>query len=216
MINQKALFLVFLICGTSNFCFSQFEGKLSYDMTYTSSDPEVLSFIEMLPKQSTLSVRGSEMRLNQSLAGGGSQAFITNSELKTSILLMKFMGQDFQVRMNEEEMMKLEKAESFKIVNGDKTKIIAGYTCKQAFALSGKDSLELYYAPELKTLCVLSQFEDLEGLPLQYEVIKGKMRISYQCTSVSAEKIDPAIFSVDENIKEIPFEQFSQSFAVSK
>ena len=129
---------------------------------------------------------------------------------------MKFMGQEFQVRMNEEEMLKLERAESFKIVEGKKTKIIAGYTCNQAFALSGKDSLEIYYAPQLQTLCVLPQFADLKGIPLQYKIVKGAMRIYYQCTSVSVEKIDPAVFTVDESIIQIPFEQFSQSFAISK
>ena len=217
MINQKGIYLLFLfVCGFSNFCFSQFEGRVYYEMTYVSSDPETLTFIDMLPKQSSLSIKGAEMLLSQSLAGGGSQAFITNSELKTSILVMKFMGQKFQVRMNEEEMTKLERAESFKIVEGHKTKVIAGYTCKQAFALSGKDSLEIYYAPELKTLGILPQFAELDGLPLQYEIAKGKMRISYQCTSVSAEKIDQAIFTVDDKITQIPFEQFAQSFAVSK
>ncbi|NEN23172.1 hypothetical protein G3O08_06625 [Cryomorpha ignava] len=217
MINQKAPYLVFLfVFGFSNFCFSQFEGKVYYEMTYESNDPETLTFIDMLPKQSTMSIKGTQMRLNQSLAGGGSQAFITNSDLKTSILLMKFMGQEFQVKMNEMEMLKLEKAESFKIVDGTKTKVIAGYTCNQAFALSGKDSLEIYYAPELRTLCVLPQFADLKGIPLQYEIAKGKMRISFQCSSVSVEKIDQAVFTVDESIKQIPFEQFAQSFAVSK
>lgn len=217
MINQKGIFLlILLVCGYSTICFSQFEGKVFYEMTYESSDPETQTFIGMLPKESSIAIKGAEMRLSQSLAGGGAQAFITNSELKTSTLVMKFMGQKFQVQMNEEEMMKLERAEPFKIVKGNKTKEIAGYTCNQAFALMGTDSLEIYYAPELKTNGILPQFAELDGLPLQYEIAKGKMRISYQCTSVSPEKIDPAIFIVDSKITQIPFEQFAQSFAVSK
>lgn len=215
MISQKVYFLVFFL-GISQLCFGQFEGKIYYEMTYASDDPETQTFIDKLPKESTLSIKGTEMRLNQSLEGGGSQAFITNSKLKTSTLLMKFMGQEIQVKMNEEQMLKLESAETLKIIEGTKTKVIAGYQCKQAFALSGKDSLELYYSPQLQTQCVLPQFANLKGIPLQYEIVKGAMRMSYKCTAVSVEKINETEFTVDEKIMQIPFEQFAQSFAISK
>ena len=215
----KSIFtFFFLLFGTSfsNLAFGQFEGKLFYEVSYLSDDKETLTFIEMLPKESTLSIKDTQMRLSQSIAGGGSQAFITNSATNTSTLLMRFMGQEFQVKLNESELMKLEQTENLKIVEGTKTKVIADHKCLQSFAIQGSDTLEIYYAPELQTNCVLPQFADLKGIPLQYEVIKGKLRIAYSCKSISKETVADDVFSVDPKIKEIPFEQFAKSFAIAK
>ncbi len=200
----------------SSLAFGQFEGKLFYEVSYASEDKETLTFIGMLPKKSTLSIKDSQMRLSQSIAGGGSQAFITNSATNTSTLLMRFMGQEFQVKLNESDLMKLEQTANLKIIEGKNTKMIAGYNCKQSFAIQGTDTLEIYYAPELQTDCVLPQFADLKGIPLQYEVVKGKLRIAYSCESISTEPIEESTFLVDPKIKEIPFAQFAQSFAIAK
>ena len=92
-------FVLFIAFCVSHLCYSQFEGIVLYEMTYSSTDPDTRSYIDMLPKESTLYVKGSQMRLDQPIAGGGSQAFITDLSANTSTLVMRLMGQKFQVNM---------------------------------------------------------------------------------------------------------------------
>ena len=214
-ILPKYFTFILLFC-ISHLCFSQFEGMVYYEMAYSSSDPDTRSYIEMLPKESTLYIKDSQMRLDQPIAGGGSQSFITNSKTNTSTLVMRLMGQKFQVSMDGNEMQQLEKIQKLKIIEGNKTKKIFGYLCHQAFALSGKDSLEIYYAPELQTRCILPQFSDLKGLPLQYEIVNENIRIKYSCSKLTRETIAADVFEVDDDILKIPFEQFAQSFGITK
>lgn len=209
-------FILFFAFYVSHFCYSQFEGIVLYEMSYSSTDPDTRSYIDMLPKASTLYIKDSQMRLDQPIAGGGSQSFITNLSANTSTLVMRLMGQKFQVSMNGEEMQQLEKIQKLKIIEGTKTKEICGFLCHQAFALSGNDSLEIYYAPNLQTRCILPQFSDLKGLPLEYEIINDDIRIKYSCNKITRETIAKDVFEVDDKVLKIPFEQFAQSFAVSK
>jgi len=156
------------------------------------------------------------MRLDQYIVGGGSQSFITNLTANTSTLVMRLMGQKFQVKMTSEEMQQLEKIQKLKIIEGKLTKIIGGYTCQQAFAISGNDSLEIYYLPQLKTRCILPQFADLKGLPLEYEIVNDHIRMKYSCNNISQKIIENSVFEVDDEVLKIPFEQFAQSFGISK
>lgn len=212
---HKYFILFFAFC-VSDYCYSQFEGIVLYEMTYSSSDPDTQSYINMLPKESTLYIKDSQMRLNQPIAGGGSQSFITNLAANTSTLVIRLMGQKFQVRMTEQEMQQLEKIQKLPIIEGSKTKEICGYICRQAFALSGNDSLEIYYAPELQTRCILPQFSDLKGLPLEYEIVNDHIRIKYSCNNITRKTITKDVFEVDDEVLKIPFEQFAQSFGVPK
>lgn len=214
--NLLVYFILFFTFCNSHSCFSQFEGIVLYDMTYSSADPDTRSYITMLPKESVLYIKDTQTRFDQALTGGGFQSFITNSASNTSILLMRFMGQKFQVSLDGEEMQQLEKIQNLKIIEGTKTKEIYGYLCHQVFALSGNDSLEIYYTPDIKAPSILPQFSDLKGLPLQYEIINDHIRIKYSCNKIMAESIAKNVFEVDDDIQKIPFEQFAESFAVSK
>lgn len=216
MKSRKYSILFLLMIGIVELCDAQFEGKIEYSISYHTNDASLKMYEDALPKKSTLLIHNEHMRFEQTLAGGGQQAFVANSDLGTSILLMNFLGQEFQVKMDEDDLMQLEKTKKFRIIEGKKTKMIAGHSSKEAFAIDGTDTLQIFYAPDIQTPTILPQFEDLKGLPLQYEVVKGELRITYICTNVKVESVDLANFEVSDAIKEIPFSEFARSFAVSK
>lgn len=214
-IRKYSILFVFLF-GIVELCNAQFEGKIEYAISYQTNDSQLKMYEDALPKKSTLLIHNEHLRFEQALAGGGKQAFVSNSSLGTSILLMNFLGQEFQVKMDEDDMMMLEKAKKLKIIEGRKTKMIAGHICKEAFAIDGPDTLQIFYSPDIQTPTILPQFEDLKGLPLQYEVVKGKLHIKYVCTEVKIESVALTNFEVSDEIKEIPFTEFARSFAISK
>lgn len=216
MRNFTCLFLTLLMLGVGHFCHAQFEGEIKYAMTYSSEDTELQSLISSLPTKSTLLVKDNFTSFSQPIAGGGKQAFISNSTLGTSTLLMNFMGQPFQVKVNESDLLQLQQTKKLKIVKGKKKKHIAGFECFQAFAFSGKDTLEIYYTPKIKTPLILPQFENLSGLPMEYQLTRGNLTIRYLCTSITEEPIAASNFKIPDSVREIPFAEFAKAFAVAK
>lgn len=215
MIKNFTCTCVFLL-GLALSGWSQFEGKIFYNVTYQATDSNALPFLSMLPKESVLYIKDYQIRFNQSIAGGGAQSFIVNSALNTSTLVMQFMGQSFQVNLDGEELQQLELTQKLKIVEGTKTKEICGQVCNEAFALSNNDSLQIFYAPNLKTTCILPQFADLKGLPLEYEVLNEDLRIKYSCEKIEEKHLSLQIFDVSDDVPKIPFEQFAQAFAIPR
>lgn len=195
---------------------AQFEGVVTYKITYSSDDPKASAFMGMMPETSTLIVKNHMVRFDQDVAGGGKQSFVANDRDKSNRLLMSFMGQEFQVNLNEEQLLQLEQTKKLEITKAEKTKTIAGFECKLAQAQLENTPIEIYYAPELKTPTVLPQFAELEGLPLKYEVVKGSVHMVYEAISVEHKPIPETAFDISNRIREIPFEKFAESFAVSK
>lgn len=215
---NNRIFSIFIICflGIVKLCNAQFEGKIEYSISYQTSDEELNVYKDALPSTSTLLIHAEHLRFDQALAGGGKQAFVANASAGTSILLMNFLGQEFQVKMDEEDLLKLKKTKKLQIIEGWKTKMIAGFLCNEAFAVDGADTLQIFYSTDIQAPTILPQFEGLKGVPLQYEVVKGNLHIKYVCTEVKKEPIALENFEVSKSIKEIPFEEFARSFAISK
>ncbi len=214
-VRKYSLLFLFLL-GIIELCNAQFEGRIEYAMSYQTSDVELKMYEDALPKKCTLLIHNEHLRFEQALAGGGKQAFVANANLGTSILLMNFLGQEFQVKMDESELLQLKKTKKLQMIESEKTKMIAGYLCKEAFAIDGADTLHIFYSPDIQTPTILPQFESLKGLPLQYEVVKGSLNILYVCTEVKTESVSLENFEVSDKIKEIPFAEFARSFAISK
>lgn len=216
MINVQSPFVLLLIVFFPLSIFAQFEGKIIYDVSYESSSAEIAPLITSLPAQSTLWLKNERSRFTQPVAGGGEQAFVSNAADGSTILLMQFLGQSFQVRMTQSEILELKPAADFKIVEGKLRKNIAGLECRQAFAISGSDSLEIYYTPEIEVPTILPQFKQLNGLPLEYEISRNDLHIRYRCSHLSQEAVADASFEISDEVKVIPFEQFARSFALTR
>jgi GLPGLI family protein len=207
-------FTGFAFFATNVFC--QFEGRISYSIAYQTDQAELGALAGMLPKLSTLKIKGNKLRYDQPLAGGGRQAFIIDGNAKTNTLLMNFLGQEFKVKMEEEELLLLESAESYEITTTDQTKMIEGYECKMALAISGEDTLTVFYTEAIQCPPVLPQFSDIKGLPLYYEMKKGGFFMKYTCTKIEDMIIPNDDFEIPGSIREIPFKEFANSFAITK
>lgn len=208
--------LALLLCAAMHNCMAQFEGIITYSIQYTAQDEAAEAYIDALPDESTLLLKDEHIRFNQAVAGGGQQAFLANTNLQTSTLLMNFLGQQYQVKMNREDVMKLKQINKFKFEKTAETKTIAGYECIKALAFSEMDTLEVFYTTAIQAPKVLPQFEDLPGLPLQYEVNQGNMHLTYTCSSISSEPVDASQFQISKQVKVIPFDKFAESFALPK
>ncbi len=195
---------------------AQFEGKVIYRVKYSSEDPTKGSMLEMLPEYSTLLLKGEMLRFNQEIIGGGRQSFVIDAGNNSNTLLMSFMGQEFRVPMNEDEVSQLQAADELKLVKTEKTMVIQGYECTHAMAITSEDTLNVYFTDRIQVPPILPQFSQIDGLPLMYEVKKGDIRMTYTCSSIAEGQIDDQEFEIPSHIKAIPFKYFARNFAIMK
>ncbi len=217
MTRKKLPLFLFLVTLSLNLSSqTQFSGKINYSISYESNDPSLTEMKDILPSESYLLIKGDRLRFNQNIMGGGMQSFIVDKGIKSNILLMNFMGQEYKVFMSEEQVSILEKSQELNLIETNKTEVIQGFNCKHVEAIAKGDTLDIYYTEEIPTPAVLPQFASIKGLPLYYEVKKSGLKMTYKCTSIEKADIEDTAFSVSDRVKEIPFKEFAKNFAITK
>jgi GLPGLI family protein len=214
-INLSVLLLSIFIAW-SGIVAAQFTGKITYSIRYETDDTSMKGMMDILPSESYLFIKGQKLRFNQMIMGGGMQSFIVDKDQKVNTLLMNFMGQEYKVNMDEDQVALLEKAQELSLQETDKTEVIQGFNCKHVLATAKGDTLNIYYTEEIPTPAVLPQFASIKGLPLYYEVVKSGIKMTYKCTQVEKMEISDSEFQVPNSVKEIPFKEFAKNFAISK
>lgn len=207
-------FLSFMLAFFAGY--GQFEGKVIYDVAYSSDDPDLASLARHFPKESELFINGANSRFQQNVSGGGQQIFINNEDDNKNILVMRFLGESFKVVLTRQNLAMLEENISFKAVPSGKTKDILGVKCLQAIAVVGNDTLSVYYSPELYTGNMLPQFKSVQGLVLEYETIQDGLYTHFKAREMHSETVAMDRFDIPDIIREISFEDFAKNFAYKK
>jgi len=170
----------------------------------------------MLPNKSVLYLKEEMSLFEQEVAGGGRQAFIIDAQKGSGILVMQFLGQGYKVEMSQEEIESLKKTEELNIVKTDELKTIAGFPCKKVLALTSSDTLEVFYTESLKSKSSFPPFAKIAGIPLQYELVRGGIKMKYTAMEVNETSLDGSLFTSAPAMKSMEFEDFARSFAISQ
>lgn len=215
------LFRCFIFAGSLLTCTisvaqDTFEGTVTYRLEYRSTDSALAQIENALPTVSTYTVKGPQLMVSQPMPGGGRQAMITNADNGKNTLVMMFMGQEYRIDLDTKELSTLESNAQLELVETGKSKSILGRKCNFAWALHARDTIKVFYAPDLSTRIDLPPFKGLNSIPLEFETISKGMRIKYTATKVQPEPIPDDRFDVDPAIRTIRFEDFARSFAIPK
>ncbi|MCH2214022.1 MAG: hypothetical protein MK086_02515 [Flavobacteriales bacterium] len=208
------IFLGTIFLFLSTFLFGQFEGVIHYNVTYEAVDESKSSLMSMLPNEASLYCKGQKSLFEQKIAGGGVQAFASDGEGGDAFLMMQFLGQGYKVEMSQEQMMSLKQTKNLEIEKTDDVKVIAGYTCKRGLARSGAETLEFYYCTELESETNFPPVAKLDGLPLEYEIIKGGIKMKFFATSVEKMEVSDSKFEPLDGLVAMKFDVFAKSFAI--
>lgn len=212
---MKRLFTsVFTICllSIASLLYAQdsFEGVINYNIEYKQLPQQMEAQREMLPKNMKVSFKNHKSRMEQTIGNGGSQVIISDNEKKIGYLAMDMMSQKILVVIPKdkyEESMKRNK--DVEIEYHDEIKNIAGYDCKKAVVKQSGNELTVYYTEELPSQA-LKDFNQLKGLPLQYEAYQNGMHMVISATDVSKKSIDSKIFEKPTGYQEMSIEQIQQ------
>ena len=204
---------IWLIAGTGLLPFAGSAQKRVGDLTvlYNSA---ITSLQDSAKKIS--STTGFFLKGNLSRAEVNSTQFssvtIYDSKAGSGVLLKEVNGQKLLIRMNEENWnQKNRRFMNLSFTKTSETKTIAGYFCTQAKATTPDGSeITVFYTrdlmPENKNYD--PPFKNLDGLPLEYELVKGNLHIKYTLASINLNPVPASKFDIPTSgYRELTYEE---------
>lgn len=174
-----------------------FEGKITYEISYEELPEAIEPYAAMLPKESTSYHKGKKSRTEQNTMGGQTIT-IVDMEKKVGYIVMDMMGMKSAYKMEESDLEAGNKeGDKFDIKYTNETKTIAGYVCKKV-EITSKDDKSVTYAYVTDKIEGMnnSKMNYLKGFPLEYTVKANGMEMSIKAKSISKEKVSDAFFTL--------------------
>jgi GLPGLI family protein len=137
---------------------------------------------------------------------------IQDSRTGNGVVLQEVSGQKLLIRMTENNWKdRNKKYEGITFQKADETKTIAGYKCLKAVATT-KDGLNfnVYYTTEIMpdNMDFNYEFKNLGGLPLEYELSQGKIKIRYTLSKIDLNPVPASKFDIPKaGYRELTYEE---------
>jgi GLPGLI family protein len=192
------LFPFFLSAQKKNF-----EGVITYSISFEKSGlpPDAITMLD--GAESIVYIKGDKRRVDMKTIMQSTTS-VMDDKAKTVLMTMEVMGHKYLVRMNEADLNKeKETAPATSIIYLDEQKEIAGYACKKAEVTlketdgSGKMFI-VYYTDAIPTNSIKNAFEGLKGFPMQYDIAKAGVNMSFTAKRVTKEIITDSTFELSK------------------
>ena len=128
------------------------------------------------------------------------------------VILKEVSGQKLLIRMNPDNWAERNRQyDGIVFSNTNETKDIAGYSCIKAIGQTGNGtSITVWYTRNLvpETRAYDPIFRTLDGLPLDYELTKGNVKIHYRASSISFNPVPASKFDIPSSgFREMNYEE---------
>lgn len=175
------------------------EGTLVYNMSVEtgSGEPKMADMLD--GATTTIYLKGNESR-SELVSSLGREATIYNASTGKGVMLKDYSGQKLMITLtakNWEENNK--KYEGIVFNNTSETAKISGFNCQKAIAkLNNGTSFTVFYTTDITVTnkSYDAQFKTLPGLPVQYEMQSGKMKLKFTLASISYNSVPASMFEV--------------------
>lgn len=200
-------FITLLFSLLTLISFAQESGKITYNITMESDDPEMQQAMAMMGGD-------MEMQVISFYSEDGFRSEMTNPFMSTTtisssdsdevlILMSGMMGKSAiktaASDYRDSKGLKGKKGESIDIPFKDETKEILGYTCKKAIIDAGsKEEMVFWYTEEIAPKKLAPDMpQSLPGIPLEYSMKTQGMDMNFVVTDISFEPVDASMFNLD-------------------
>ena len=182
-----------------------------YDATITTGSDEPKMADAFDGATTTIYLKGNLSRSELSSALFSSTT-IHDARTGAAVVLREVSGQKLLIRMTPENWIeKNRKYQGISFTNTNETKAIAGYTCEKAVAsLSDGSTFTVYYTSEIipENKEYDYQFKNLNGLPLEYELTQGKLKIKYTVSKINLNPVPASKFDIPKGgYREMTYEK---------
>jgi len=159
----------------------------------------------------TVYIKGNKSR-SEIVSAIFSSTVIFDASTGFGVILKEVSGQKLLIRLNPDnwkERNRLYDGMVFKTTS--ETKEIAGYKCQKATAMTKSGStITVFYTKDLLTENKEYDppFRNLEGLPLEYELASGDVKISYRVSRISLNPVPVSKFDIPKSgYREMNYEE---------
>jgi GLPGLI family protein len=203
---KQSIFLVALILITSlSVAQKNFEGKITYKITYSELPEGAEMFASMLPSEMKYYIKAEKTRIEQDGAMTGSQVMIMDSKLKMLYILMDMMGQKIVMK---QDLANDPEVPEPTITNTTETKKIAGYMCNKAIVKTEEGDMVIFYTTEIPA--THDKFNKIPGFPMEYEIRQQGLVMLLQASTVEKSKLENSLFEIPEGYTEKSMEDLQK------
>ncbi len=213
---NRTLTIVLLMLTTAGSFTAAAQKKVSeltlvYDASISTGDTQPKLADAFDGATTTVYIKGT---LSRSEMSSALASFTTIHDARTgaAVVLQEISGQKLLIKMTAENWKdKNKRYEGITFKPTDETKIIAGYKCTKAIAtMKDGSTFTVYYTrdimPENSDYNV--QFKNLDGLPLEYELIQGKLKIKYTVSKINMNPVPASKFDIPKSgYRELTYEE---------
>lgn len=200
--NRNIFFLIIsftCIFNTVNAQKVMKEGVMVYNMSVESgsNEPKMADMLD--GATTTIYLKGNLSRV-ELVSGLGREATIYNATTGKGVILKDYSGQKLMITLSPEDWQaNNKKYEGITFENKGETSVINGYSCTKATAkLSNGTMFTVYYTNDvsLPNKSYDAQFRSLPGLPVQYEMQAGKLKLKFVLAKLSVETVPDSKFEI--------------------
>ena len=178
------------------------ELTLVYDAAISSGSKEPKMADALDGATTTVYLKGPMSR-TEMVSALFSSTTIHDSKTGTAVVLREVSGQKLLIRMTAENWAEKNKRYSgITFTDTKETRTIAGYKCTKAEAkLADGTTFTVYYTTEIipENKEYDSQFRNLNGLPLEYELVQGKLTIKYTVSKINLNPVPASKFDIPKS-----------------
>lgn len=175
------------------------EGTLVYNMSVEtgSGEPKMADMLD--GATTTIYLKGNESR-SELVSSLGREATIYNASTGKGVMLKDYSGQKLMITLTAKNWEENNtKYEGIVFNNTSETANISGFNCKKAIAkLNNGTSFTVFYTTDVSVAnkSYDAQFKTLPGLPVQYEMQSGKMKLKFTLASISYNSVPASMFEI--------------------
>jgi GLPGLI family protein len=187
------------------------ELTLVYDATITTGDNQPKLADAFDGATTTVYIKGTMSR-SEMTSALASFTSIQDSKTGAAVVLQEISGQKLLIRMTADNWKdKNKRYENISFSNTNETKTIAGYKCIKATAtMKDGSTFMVYYTKDIipENAEYNAQFTNLEGLPLEYELTQGKLKIKYTVSKINMNPVPASKFDIPKSgYRELTYEE---------
>lgn len=212
------LLITFTISGCRYFTTNNVsEGVIEYEISYPGAEKD--NFMAgLLPSEMKLSFKNNNTaaELNAGM-GMFSTCYVTNTDKKELIHLLKVMNKKFAVVRNKkdvEEFIKSHPKMTFEF--SKETKIVAGYKCKKAIVTipDKKKVITVWYTNDIgiKNSNWTTPYREIDGVLMEYEVEQYNIAMKFTAKHVSDIAVEDTLFSLPGDYQKISKKEMDEMF----
>lgn len=187
------------------------ELTMVYDASVStgSADPKIADAFD--GATTTVYIKGNMSR-SEMVSALFSSTTIHDSKSGSAVVLREVSGQKLLIRMTAQNWTEKNKRyNGITFTNTSETKTIAGYKCTKATAtLADGTVFTVFYTSEIvpENKDYDYQFKNLNGLPLEYELVQGKLTIKYTVSSINMNPVPASKFDLPKaGYREMTYEE---------